>query len=120
MEEGVLSSKPVTKVLERVERVALFTDSGKDDEDAHKTLMVEQYNKSAAIPAFYVIDGEGKIRSSLIGTADQEGFLKFLGDGGLETGEAEQQGPLRWILLALLLAFVVWQVKPDPPPAPAG
>ena len=120
MEGGVLSSKPVTKVLERVPRVALFTDNqASEAEAANKKLMLSTYNKAAAIPAFYVIDGEGKIQSSLIGTTDQAGFLAFLNKGGLETGEAEDQGWLRWLLLALLIAFVIWQVKPDPAPKPA-
>lgn len=114
MEGGVLSSKPVTKVLERVPRVALFTDNQASEAEAeHKKVMIETFNKAAAIPAFYVIDGDGKVQSSLIGTTDQAGFLTFLNQGGLETGEAEDQGYLSWILLALLLAFVVWQVKPD-------
>lgn len=119
MEEGVLSSKPVTEVLKHVPRVALFTDKQSSEAEAkHKALMLEKYNKAGAIPAFYVIDAQGEVKSSLLGSSDQEGFLKFLAQGGLETGKAEGGGALRWVLLGLLLAFVVWQVKPDPPPKP--
>ena len=83
MEHDVLPTPEVVALLEKVERIALFTDKG-EVEGQHRQLMVKTFNPSGAIPAFYVVDGEGKIRSSQIGSASVEKFVEFLEAGGLK------------------------------------
>ncbi|HBP17010.1 MAG TPA: hypothetical protein DEA08_04325 [Planctomycetes bacterium] len=83
MEKGVLPQGPVRELLAKVPRVALFTDKG-EVEAKHRNLMVERYNKAGAIPAFYVIDGKGEVRSSHIGLTSVEDFAAFLQQGGLK------------------------------------
>lgn len=83
MEHEVLPKPEIEALLGPVERIALFTDKG-ETEGQHRNLMVKTFNPSGAIPAFYVVDGEGKVRSKQIGYAAPEEFAEFLRAGGLK------------------------------------
>jgi thiol:disulfide interchange protein DsbD len=84
MEKGVLPQPEVVERLEKTGRVALFIDKADDPaEQAHRKLMLERYNPSGSIPAFFVIDAEGAIRSQQIGSCSTEAFVEFLQAGGL-------------------------------------
>ena len=65
-------------------RVALYIDKADDPaEGQHKAMMLKRYNKSAAIPAFFVIGADGEIKSSQIGSCSEDTFVEFLKAGGL-------------------------------------
>ncbi len=85
MEKGVLPNDNVVALLKDVPRVALFIDKAGDPAEAkHMELMLETYNKSGSIPAYYVIDGTGAIKAHQIGASSEEEFLKFLEQGGIK------------------------------------
>lgn len=83
MEKKILPLPAVEDVMKDVDRIALFVDKGDEQESAHANLLVESYG-SGAIPAYYVVDGEGKIHSRLVGYASEEAFLDFLAKGGIK------------------------------------
>ena len=80
MEMKVLPTEAVRGLLADVPRVALFVD--KSDEAEQKALLEETYG-NATIPAFYLVDGEGKPVSVQIGGSSEVDFIAFLKDGGL-------------------------------------
>ena len=84
MEHGVLPTQQVKAALDGVPRVALYIDKADDPaEQQHRKLMLDVYNKSATIPAYFVIDGDGKILSSQLGLCSEGAFLEFLARGGI-------------------------------------
>ncbi|MBL4850378.1 MAG: hypothetical protein JKY65_33085 [Planctomycetes bacterium] len=85
MEKQIIPREAVEARIKGVARIALFIDKANDPTEAkHANLMVESYSTSGAIPAYYVIDGEGKIQSSHVGYASEEVFLEFLAEGGIK------------------------------------
>ena len=81
----MLPTEKVMAVLKDVKRVALFVDkSGDPVEQEHKELMLTAYNKAGAIPAYYVIGGDGEIKSFQIGSSSEDVFLEFLAKGGIK------------------------------------
>ena len=92
MENSVLQQPAVVARLEKVDRVALFTDRESDPEEVkNRELLVSKF-EHGVLPAFYLLDGEGRVLSAQIGgtfgvppqlePATQE-FLRFLERGGL-------------------------------------
>lgn len=82
MEKQVLPEPAVEAVIGKVDRIALFVDKG-PVEATHAKLLVDKFG-SGAIPAYYVVDGEGKVHSKHVGYANQEKFLEFLAEGGIK------------------------------------
>lgn len=82
MEKKILPEPAVEEVIGKVDRIALFVDKG-PVEATHAKLLVEKFG-SGAIPAYYVVDGEGKVHSKHVGYASEEKFLEFLAEGGIK------------------------------------
>ena len=82
MEKKILPEPAVEEVIGKVDRIALFVDKG-PVEATHAKLLVEEFG-SGAIPAYYVVDGEGKVHSKHVGYASEEKFLEFLAAGGIK------------------------------------
>lgn len=83
MENTILPLPEVEEKLAPVDRVALFIDRpGDPEETKNRKLLVDTF-KNATIPAFYVLDGEGKVLAEQIGGCSAEDFAAFLAKGGL-------------------------------------
>lgn len=82
MEKQILPRPKVEEVIGKVDRIALFVDKG-PVEATHAKLLVDKFG-SGAIPAYYVVDGTGKVHSQHVGYANEEKFLEFLAEGGIK------------------------------------
>jgi hypothetical protein len=80
MEATVLVAPDVVDELRRFERVALFIDAPTEEERKNKDFFSEKF-KIATIPAYYVLDAQGRVLASQIGATDEKGFLEFLRRG---------------------------------------
>ena len=84
MEGEVLPTPRVRELVKDIGRVSLYIDKADDPaEEKHKALMLGTYNNSGAIPAFFVIGGDGEIKSAQIGSCSEDAFVAFLKAGGL-------------------------------------
>ena len=76
----MLVAPKVREDLARLERVALFIDRANDEERANRRLLSEKFG-NATIPAYYLLDGDGKQLAAQVGPADEAGFRAFLAKG---------------------------------------
>lgn len=73
----MLVAPKVQADLERFVRVALFTDRTNDEERANRKLLNERFG-IATIPAYFLVDADGKALAAQPGPTDEAGFLAFL------------------------------------------
>ena len=91
MENSVLQEPRVVARLQSIDRVALFTDrDGDPEEERNRRFLVEKFDHGV-LPAFYLLDGQGRVLSHQVGGTFGTGgleeatqkFLEFLERGGL-------------------------------------
>ena len=80
MESTVLVDSKVQADLMKLVRVALFIDRANDEERANRRLLAEKFG-NATIPAYYLLDPDGKQLAAQVGPTDEAGFRAFLAKG---------------------------------------
>ena len=77
MEKTVLVAPRVREEISRLEPAVLFTDGHTPDEDANGNVQAERFG-TAVIPAYFLVDKDGKLIARQEGSATEEEFLAFL------------------------------------------